>query len=418
MREEVIMILNMLEEGKITSEQAASLIEAVDDAMGLRAPEESSPAAEGDGEKPEEPEQTPSSKKPEMIEVKRLVDKLSGLADVVDRAAFENLAEKIRETVESAVKSTDQVIDRVQQEVRDRRRSVESDDEDASMARWSKTILEPFQRMFSPSIRVEKVIEGSFGGESGKKIDVALSTRNGSIVVEPWDEPGFRVNVTANVVPAAEGQANDCGAAKALVEELLKCDAADDSLKIKAVHGKALTGASFDVKLPREFLYDMDLKTQNGRVSLGEFECRMIKVETSNGRIELDNTGGVITELETSNGRIDVSAVTQRLSAKTSNGGITIIPRKITGESQYVLKTSNGAIEVKLEDADKVGYHIDAKTSLGRIVVDLPNLAYQVRDEETVRREVVAETSGFSEDTDRLTIKARTSNGQVRIMYS
>ena len=411
MREEVMMILKMLEEGKITVDQAASLIEAVNEVVGLDAPE-------GDSGKSKESEPRPSLKGPDMAEVKGLVDKLSGLADVVDRAAFENLAEKIRSTVESAVKSTDQVIDRVQQEVRDRRRSVESDDEEASMARWSKAILEPFQRMFSSGIKVEKVIEGSFEGEAGKKIDVVFITRNGSIVVEPWDEPGFHVNVTANVIPAVEGKVNDCGAAKALMEELLKCDATDHSLKIHAGHGKALAGASFDVRLPREFLYDMDLKTQNGRVSLGEFGCRMIRVETSNGRIELDNTHGVITELDTSNGRINVSGITERLSAKTSNGGITVIPLKITGESQYELKTSNGAIEVKLADADKVGYHIDAKTSLGRIVVDLPDLAYQVRDEGTVQREVVAETSGFSEDTDRLTIKARTSNGQVRIMYS
>jgi hypothetical protein len=76
------------------------------------------------------------------------------------------------------------------------------------------------------------------------------------------------------------------------------------------------------------------------------------------------------------------------------------------------------AIEVQVADADKVGYHIDAKTSLGRISLDLPNLAYQVRDEGTVRREILTETSGFSESTDKLTIKARTSNGQIRIARS
>ncbi len=193
---------------------------------------------------------------------------------------------------------------------------------------------------------------------------------------------------------------------------------ADDSLKVKLSHGKAVSGASFNVRLPRKFLYDMDLETQNGRVSLGEFECRMITVETSNGRIDLDNTRGVMTQLETSNGRINVNGITQRLSARTSNGGITVMPRKIAGESQYELTTSNGAIEVQVADADKVGYHIDAKTSLGRISLDLPNLAYQVRDEGTVRREILTETSGFSESTDKLTIKARTSNGQIRIARS
>ncbi|NLB72939.1 MAG: DUF4097 domain-containing protein [Firmicutes bacterium] len=416
MREEIVMILKMLEEGKITSEQAVLLIEAVDEAVGLHTPQESPLIPERDEEKPEQSEPPVSLKKPDMTEVRDLADKLSGLADVVDRAALENLAERIRETVESAVKSTDRTIGRMQREMRDRRRSTESAG-DIPAASWHKAIIEPFQRMFSPGLTVEKVVEGSFSGESGKKIDVELSTWNGRIIVEPWDEPGFRVDVTANVMPGAESQTpGDAG--EALLKELLKCDVADDSLKIKLSHGRGVSGASFNVKLPRKFLYDMNLETQNGRVSLGEFEYRMITVKTSNGRIDLDNTRGAITELETSNGRINVSGVTQRLSARTSNGGITIEARGIMGESQYELTTSNGAIEVQVADADKVGYHIDAKTSLGRIALDLPNLAYQVRDEGTVRREVITETSGFSKNADRLTIKARTSNGQVRIVRS
>jgi hypothetical protein len=411
------MILKMLEEGKVTSEQAELLIGAVDDAVGLHTPEEPRLISEGDDEKPEQSEPPASLKRPDMTDLRELGDKLSGLADVVDRAALESLAERIRHTVEDAVRSTDRAIDRMQREARERRLSAESGGEEPSVAHWGKAIIEPFQRMFSPDIKVEKVVEGSFPGESGKKIDVELSTWNGRIVVEPWDEPGFRVNVTANVMPSVESQ-TPCEAGKALLEGLLACDVADDSLKVKLSHGKAVSGASFNVRLPRKFLYDMDLETQNGRVSLGEFECRMITVETSNGRIDLDNTRGVMTQLETSNGRINVNGITQRLSARTSNGGITVMPRKIAGESQYELTTSNGAIEVQVADADKVGYHIDAKTSLGRISLDLPNLAYQVRDEGTVRREILTETSGFSESTDKLTIKARTSNGQIRIARS
>jgi DUF4097 and DUF4098 domain-containing protein YvlB len=417
MREEIVMILKMLEEGKITAEQAALLIEAVDEAVRLHASEESLPTPKGDSEAPKESEPALSSKTPDTTEAKRLLDKLSGLADVVDRAAVENVVERIRETVESAVKSTDQAIGRIQREVKDRRHSPESGGEDTSATHLAKAIIEPFQRMFSPGITVEKVVDGSLPGESGKKIDVELSTWNGCIVVEPWDEPGFLVNVTANVTPIAGGQ-TPAEAGKALLGELLTCDVGDESLKIKLAHGRAVSGASFTVKLPRKFLYDMDVETKNGRVSLGEFECRMVRVETSNGRIDLDNIRGLITELETSNGRIDLSGVTQRLSAKTSNGGVTVIPRKIAGDSQYDLTTSNGAIEVQVADADKVGYHIDAKTSQGRITLDLPNLAYQVRDEGTARREVITETSGFSESADRLTIRARTSNGPVRIVRS
>ncbi len=413
MREEVMMILKMLEEGKITAEQAASLIEAINEAVGLYTPEESSLIPDSDSDEPVQPESLSPPGRVDIRGVKGLVDRLSDLADVVDTTAFEGLAEKIRDTVESAIKSTDEAIGRIQQEARDRYRTDESDTDDALVSRWSKVIAEPLQSMFAHGIRVEKVIDGSFTGEPDKKIDVELSTLNGSITVEPWDEPGFRINVTATIKdPGA-----DCESAKGMLEELLQYDSSDDSLKIKAVHRKALAGASLKVRLPKESLYDLDLKTQNGRVSLGDFKCRMIKVETSNGRIELDNTCGVIAELESSNGTIDFSGVTQRLNARTSNGRITVVSREISAESEYDLMTSNGTIQVQLADAEKVGYHIDAKTSLGRIVLDLPDLVYQIRDEGAMRREVIAETSGFSENSDRLRIKARTSNGQVRIMY-
>lgn len=413
MREEVMMILKMLEEGKITTEQAASLIEAVNEAVGLDPSGGDSEIPDSGTKRSTETEPGPSSGRLDMSGVQGLVDKVSQLADVVDTTAVESLAEKIRDTVESAIKRTDRAVNRLQQEVRERCRSAESDSDDTQPARWSKAIVEPLQSMFSHGIRVEKVMDGSFPDDPGKEISVELGTWNGSITVEPWDNPGFRVDVTATM----KGQGVECESAGNILEELLKCDSTEDSLKIKVGHGKALTGASLKVRLPRKLKYDLELKTDNGAVSVRGFECKMIRAETSNGRIQLDDTRGVITELETSNGRINVSGVSRRLSAKTSNGGITILSQGIAGESEYELKTSNGAIEVQLAGDDKVGYHIDAKTSLGRIVLDLPDLVYQATDERTVRRDVIAETIGFSENADRLKIKARTSNGQVRIIY-
>ncbi|MDD3749538.1 MAG: DUF4097 family beta strand repeat-containing protein [Firmicutes bacterium] len=401
MREEIMMILGMLEEGKITSDQAALLIEAVVETVGLYDLEEPLPSFKDDAKNAGECHHHESAEKPGGEGVKGVADKLSGLADVVDRAALERLVERIRDTLEGAVKSTDQFMGRIQREVMSRKRTNGSSD-------W----------VLSLSTNVEKVVDGSFQGEDGKKIDVKLSTWNGRINVEPWDEPGFRVTVTADAVLGRERE-TPSEADSTMLDDVFEYDVAGDSLKVKLHDSRAaVRGASLNVKLPRRFVYDMDLETQNGHVSVGELECRMVKVETSNGRIELDNTYAVISELETSNGRIVLTGVTKRLSARTSNGPIRIVPKKIEGDSLYELATSNGSIEVQVADADQVGYHIDAKTGLGRIVIDLPNVAYQVTDKGYVRGEVVTETSGFSEKSDRLTIKARTSNGKIRIIGS
>ena len=184
---------------------------------------------------------------------------------------------------------------RIQREVMSRKRTNGSSD-------W----------VLSLSTNVEKVVDGSFQGEDGKKIDVKLSTWNGRINVEPWDEPGFRVTVTADAVLGRERE-TPSEADSTMLDDVFEYDVADDSLKVKLHDSRAaVRGASLNVKLPRRFVYDMDLETQNGHVSVGELECRMVKVETSNGRIELDNTYAVISELETSNGRIVLTGVTKR----------------------------------------------------------------------------------------------------------
>jgi hypothetical protein len=127
-REEIMMILGMLEEGKITSDQAALLIEAVVETVGLYDLEEPLPSFKDDAKNAGECHHHESAEKPGGEGVKGVADKLSGLADVVDRAALERLVERIRDTLEGAVKSTDQFMGRIQREVMSRKRTNGSSD--------------------------------------------------------------------------------------------------------------------------------------------------------------------------------------------------------------------------------------------------------------------------------------------------
>ena len=81
MREEIMMILGMLEEGKITSDQAALLIEAVVETVGLYDLEEPLPSFKDDAKNAGECHHHESAEKPGGEGVKGVADKLSGLAD-------------------------------------------------------------------------------------------------------------------------------------------------------------------------------------------------------------------------------------------------------------------------------------------------------------------------------------------------
>lgn len=439
MQEEHMMILKMLEEGKITAEEAAALIEAVDEATGASGGAGFEEAGEmPEGARPEEAWRDASQEssgaegekdgaaatgrkrpyRPDLSRLRGLADKLSRLAEVADGPALENLAGRIERTVERAMREKERVLERA---MREKERAIERMEKGISkvhwhhkghgvMPPWAETFTEPLLGIFSPGVKVEKVLEGTFAEES-RGIDVEATTSNGSITIEPWDETGFRIEVRAHVRMAG----GDPKAAQAKLDEDLEYETTAGGLRIKCNAGGAISGASLTMRLPRKLQYDLALETSNGKVEIGSLDCSTIEAETSNGRITLDETRAATAELETSNGRIQCTGTARKLTAETSNGRIVVAPGKISGEAKYELETSNGSIEVQLATDAEVGYSIEAETSLGGIHVDLPDLVYRVNSGGMGHREVVAITSGYDEKANRLRIKAETSNGSITV---
>ncbi|MDK2930959.1 MAG: hypothetical protein PWR07_1090 [Bacillota bacterium] len=476
-REEHMMILKMLEEGKITSEEAAALIDALDEAV---EGEEGAPCEGGEGspglrEAAREAGQTGEERKdaagacagagagagaharagagadagadagaatgdaagtegrdadeggrawgtvghgPDFAKIRALADKLAHLAEASYGPALESLAERIEKTVERAMKEKERAIERA---MRAKERAAEKLGEDFSEphlrfrwgepSAWVEAFTEPFLGAFAPGVRVKKTFEGSFDAKVNR-VTIEATTSNGGITIEPWDGPGFRVEIRARV----RGAAGDPGAAQARLEDSIEYETGPGRLRIDCSGGKVVSGAALTIQLPRGFQYDLDLETSNGKVEVGTLECGTIEVETSNGRIDLDGARAVVAKLETSNGRIQCKGAAKKLVAETSNGSIFVAPARPAGNAVYELETSNGSIEVQLAASGDVGYSIEAETSHGGIHVDLPNLVYQVNTTSMGHKEIVASTAEYEARANKLRIKAETSNGSITII--
>ena len=172
---------------------------------------------------------------------------------------------------------------------------------------------------------------------------------------------------------------------------------------------------------------NIDIKTVKGSVK-GETSGGDIDVHSVEGGIDLHTSGGTIRadgvkgdlQLQTSGGDIKIASVVGSVDVSTSGGNIRIgdvegkvraetsggnVSLRVKGSNKGIhAETSGGNIEIEI--AKNVGATIDASTSGGEVVCDLPVTVQGKISESRVRGSV---NGGGS------TIYAHTSGGDVRI---
>jgi hypothetical protein len=188
------------------------------------------------------------------------------------------------------------------------------------------------------------------------------------------------------------------------------------------------------VTVPRE--YNVRVETSGGDVHIGGVQGRLdgetsggdirlrditgpIKMTTSGGDIEAGRVNGDVS-LETSGGDIRLSQITGRVNVTTSGGDITVgdVEGKVTAETSggditvtvrgenmgVSVETSGGDIEIVV--AKNSGANIDASTSGGEVICDLPVTVSGKIEEGHVRGTV---------NGGGPVIHAETSGGDIRI---
>jgi DUF4097 and DUF4098 domain-containing protein YvlB len=290
MNEEKIMILKMLEEGKITSEEAAKLLDALKD----------------------ESQTERRTNKADQKWAKDIEEKEDRLGKNMD-----SWTKDFGKKVEVLSKDLEPKLQKVAQNVLDKT-AILAD-------KVSKTLSDP-ELAYKFGIKPRKEMELEISVDETNNNQLSLNGKNGTVNIRGYngDKLITKVNYIAKIEnPNIELMNNDCCYA-------LNYDEADfESVGIEAF-------------VPETFFEKMKIDTTNGKIYIDTIKTKAIKSFTTNGRIDLRNIEADTVEAETSNGKVYIDQIEANLlQLETSNG---IIDTKQVNVERLELITSNASI--------------------------------------------------------------------------
>lgn len=396
-KEEKLMILQMVSEGKITPEQGAELLRAV----GEGKPE--APAAAT------APKATPGQQVEEVSEnIQRTIERATRRAEEVAQRATAHA----EQWASQVAKHADEIARRASGEGENLGKILGE-----SGANLGKVLAKIFGGGFSggPQFEFHEEMRGELPAEG--EIQISMSTSNGRITVDTWDEKGYRLDVRKTSNAATEAEAKE--ATKDGYEFK------QDGLNITARSKEFGDGFNvlrqytigFTLTLPRDRKATLNLASSNGRITVGGVSGTRLHATTSNGRVEAEGCNFADTELGSANGRIEFEGRPGNLNASTANGRISA---HLGGLGNWKLNSANGRIDVEVRKELGAAYGVEASTVMGKIDVqgmeDAEVLVNETKQKVGSRR-YQARTRGFSDAPSKASLYASTTMGRVTVTF-
>jgi DUF4097 and DUF4098 domain-containing protein YvlB len=224
-----------------------------------------------------------------------------------------------------------------------------------------------------------------------------------------------------------------------IADKILVFEQTEDKVRVK-LNKSSNASVSHEISIPVIRFKSIKLETVNGRInvedSLSEsfvgitrnssidlmgVKSDRISVTTKNARIQLGYVVGKEIDINTNNSVIDIKNVkAESLKAVTMNGRIAVENVQNydkCSEMKIVLKTSNGGIKVNMNDLDNKGYKVKAQTTNGGVNLLIPDITYRNIEKHSIGGSFVeAESKGYDEILEKVSIEAETVNGFIEIV--
>jgi DUF4097 and DUF4098 domain-containing protein YvlB len=363
MKEERKRILKMVEEGKLTVDEALTLLEELEKAQ-----------------------QTVEQKQEQIInELSTAVRFEEAKKEDPRNAKYQSTKEKIFEFVDSALKKIKDF---------------------------------DFDLNFGQSVEISHIFQHSEADVKDIDIDIA----NGSVKITAWDQPDVRVECQAKVYRVDtqdQARQNFLRDVAFTVEgqklrfltqqKWMKVEAVIyipkvqyENVRIRMFNG-SISGEAINVQ-------DLRVKTANGKIKLDEINGKKAEVETANGKINVKASTLEELEAETINGAIKLDGNFQKAEAQSFNGNISF-DLSGTGCEWLHAKTTTGAIELLIPEGTPVNGEL--KSNLGGFNLKL--VGVQILEEKS---EVIQKSLRFqsvNHPDKMLKIYAETKTGSVTV---
>lgn len=447
MQEDKLKILNMLEQGKITINEAVQLLNALE----------------------KEKDKTENNKESDIDNI--LHDTLKNLDNHMSLISSElsdmlnNINEKLLNSIKPDAEKIDIVLKSLNDELKgiagdlthsikensdifsssiiDKLTEIGSKTESNIMYRGVEEIQKKFDSIplnmteltdklsgIYNKIAPQNIIMNDFNITFKKRVkdaehlDLYFESVNGSISLEGYDGDEIIINMRLKTA-----EKNIEKVLSILDEEKLY------GLKIIKPENTMLT---IDINIPIVMFCSLSLSSFNSRIRADNFTCKKLLLTGSNsklylsgikcdkimasssiGKIELTDLRSEEIFIESFNCSVMLDSLLGRqCDVNTKSGNVELIfPDNISGKYNINLTADGGNIEIETKDLpSNIGLYIDAFSQNGSIVIaDLPNFSYNINDDKSKNKHIIGQTSGFDEAQNSVRIHAQSINSYIYI---
>jgi DUF4097 and DUF4098 domain-containing protein YvlB len=380
MSEEKLKVLELLKEGKITTDEALSLLNQVSDEKTDNSGYRGNENYNGYGYKTPErafwDDSPGKTKAPQTIDLSFLEDIRDAVQDAVTGGIFWGWRE---ETLHEEIEPAGQT--------------------EYSFAFKGKNA--PVKIECHSGRKIE--IDVNYKLKTNRDAHISLRNEGGEISVDY--DPNAVYSLGAKIyVPKGFNAAT-----VSLATSNAQINAGDITCQILELNTKNAHIKVEDVNAKR-----VDCKTSNAHISFDDSNADEIKAQTSNAKISLQDSSVYRANLTTSNAgiRLDDTGVAQ-LDAKTSNAGITINDLKLSYSENdcYIdATTSNAGITVRVPRGE-YPVKLRASTSHAGISNEISGLTYLVNEKNYIE----AQSPETQLSGAKLNLNLKTSNGGIHI---
>ncbi|RFU67049.1 DUF4097 domain-containing protein [Bacillus sp. V59.32b] len=253
-----------------------------------------------------------------------------------------------------------------------------------------------------------------------KEINIEIA--NGKANLIPWDQQDLRVECQAKIY-----RVNNQDEARSIFLRDVLFSANEYSFQFAARQKSMKIEAN--IYVPKSHYDQVNIRLFNGSISGENLQFEKMKAKTANGAITFNQLSGEKAEFETGNGAITVEhAHLEKIEAETLNGSIVtdgyfnkIDAQSFSGDiscyfpgrkGDYIhAKTVTGKIYVNLESGTAV--HGELKSNIGSLHVNLPGIEVVEEKNEVVQKVLTFKTARLDEPA--LHIFADTKTGSITI---
>ena len=374
MSEERKIILNLLAEGRITSDEAEQLLGALDESD-LHDLSDSGPADRVD-----------QGSKDDLGD---LGDRLDGRADVIADDLSERLSKAVSEMAEAG------------QELPDR------------LARMLGSMFGSLGWSFGPAgVQAERTFEPEMS-EQHVVSAVDFATSNGSVKLTGWDRLSYKVVARATVRGVESKSEAErklaAGLELSLEGGVMRLECRDDAIR---------NSLSVEAYLPRANTYDVKVSSRNGSATLESLNAGLIDVHSANGRVALGDVTAASTTASARNGSVTASGDLGDADLETANGSVSVT-LSYRSAGRLRVNTGNGSVRLNVPRDARVAYEISAQTVNGSVRTSLEGA--EVRREPGAGRgagrsvSLVVRPGSAVSSPPTVVVEARAVNGSVSI---